>query len=268
MVESMMNRMPMNDGFTIPILGLGTSGLKGPAAEEAVYEALMKGYRLIDTAAWYENEEAVGKAISRAISNGVSREDIFVITKVWKTEMGFQKATRSFEDSLTRLDLSYVDLLLIHWPDKEDAVNVETWKALEELQESGRVRSIGVSNFTKEHLLPLLKEGKVRPAVNQYESYPGSSNSSLKDYCDSENIVSIAYSPIKRGEISEENHIASLSEKYNKTPAQIALKWHIQRNVIPIPKSGHTKHIRENTEIFDFLLSEEEMHFLNQLDGK
>ena len=180
--------------------------------------------------------------------------------------MGFDKAIQSFDASLERLNQQYVDLLLIHWPDKDDAVNLDTWRALESIYESGRVRSIGVSNFKRADLVPLLEEVKVRPAVNQFEMYPGNSGQDTNDYCDSENIVSMAYSPIKRGSISKENRMMTLAKKHTKTPEQIALRWAVQRGTIPIPKSSHKERIRENADIFDFTLDNEDMDFINDLD--
>ncbi|MEG0444191.1 MAG: aldo/keto reductase [Carnobacterium sp.] len=267
MVESLLDRMPLNNGYTIPGLGLGTSGMTGREAEDAVFSAIMKGYRLIDTASHYDNEEDVGRGINRAVSSGIPRDEIFVITKVWKTDMGLEQAAASFEASLERLNLAYVDLFLIHWPDKDDEVNLATWRALEEIYESGRAQAIGVSNFKRGDLIPLLKEAKVRPAVNQYEIYPGHSEQDINDYCDSENIVSIGYSPIKRGKISKENKLMTLAKKHNKTPEQIALRWSIQRAVIPIPKSSDKEHIAQNADVFDFFLSDEDMNLLNNLDA-
>ena len=266
MVESLLDRTPLNNGYTIPGIGLGTSGMMGQAAEDAVFYAMTNGYRLIDTASFYDNEEDVGKGINRAINAGISRDEIFVTTKIWKTDMGFDKAIQSFDASLERLNQQYVDLLLIHWPDKDDAVNLDTWRALESIYESGRVRSIGVSNFKRADLVPLLEEVKVRPAVNQFEMYPGNSGQDTNDYCDSENIVSMAYSPIKRGSISKENRMMTLAKKHTKTPEQIALRWAVQRGTIPIPKSSHKERIRENADIFDFTLDNEDMDFINDLD--
>lgn len=266
MVESLLDRTPLNNGYTIPGIGLGTSGMMGQEAEDAVFYAITNGYRLIDTASFYDNEEDIGKGINRAINAGISRNDIFLTTKIWKTDMGFDQAIQSFEQSLNRLNQQYVDLLLIHWPDKDDAVNLDTWRALESIYESGRVRSIGVSNFKRADLVPLLEEVKVRPAVNQFEMYPGKSGQETNDYCDSENIVSMAYSPIKKGNISKENRMMTLAKKHSKTPEQIALRWAIQRGTIPIPKSSHKERIRENADIFDFSLDNDDMDFINDLD--
>lgn len=266
MVVSLLDRMALNNGYTIPGIGLGTSGMTGQEAEDAVFSAIMKGYRLIDTASQYDNEEDIGRGINRAVSSGVSRDEIFLVTKIWKTDAGFDNAIQSFEASLERLNQPYVDLLLIHWPDKDDAVNLDTWRALEDIYESGRARSIGVSNFSRGDLSELLKEAKVRPAINQFEVYPGNPNQDLNDYCDSENIVSMAYSPLKRGNVSKERHLTTIGEKYGKTPSQVALRWNIERDVIPIPKSSNKDRIQENAEVFDFVLSDEDMNTINNLD--
>ena len=266
MVVSLLDRMALNNGYTVPGIGLGTSGMTGQEAEDAVFSAIMKGYRLIDTASMYDNEEDVGRGINRAVSSGVSRDEIFVVTKIWKTDAGFDNAIQSFEASLERLNQPYVDLLLIHWPDKDDAVNIDTWRALEDIYESGRARSIGVSNFSRGDLAELLKEAKVRPAINQFEVYPGNPNQDLNDYCDSENIVTMAYSPLKRGNVSKERHLTPIGEKYGKTPSQVALRWDIQRDVIPIPKSSNKDRLQENIEVFDFVLSDEDMNTINNLD--
>lgn len=266
MVVSLLDRMALNNGYTIPGIGLGTSGMTGREAEDAVFAAIMKGYRLIDTASQYDNEEDVGRGINRAVSSGVSRDEVFLVTKIWKTDAGFDNAIQSFEASLERLNQPYVDLLLIHWPDKDDAVNLDTWRALEDIYESNRARSIGVSNFSRGDLAELLKEAKVRPAINQFEVYPGNPNQDLNDYCDSENIVTMAYSPLKRGNVSKERHLTTIGEKYGKTPSQVALRWDIQRDVIPIPKSSNKDRMQENAEVFDFVLSDEDMNTINGLD--
>lgn len=266
MVVSLLDRMALNNGYTIPGIGLGTSGMTGKEAEDAVFSAIMKGYRLIDTASQYDNEEDVGRGINRAVSSGVSRDEIFLVTKIWKTDAGFDNAIKAFEGSLNRLNQPYVDLLLIHWPDKDDSVNLDTWRALEDIYESGRARSIGVSNFSRGDLSELLKEAKIHPAINQFEVYPGHPNEDLNDFCDSENIVTMAYSPLKRGNVSKERHLTTIGEKYGKTASQVALRWDIQRDVIPIPKSSNKDRMQENIEVFDFMLSDEDINTINNLD--
>lgn len=266
MVVGLYDRIPLNNGYTIPRIGLGTAGLSGAEAEEAVFYALNHGYRLIDTAAIYDNEEEVGRGINLAINAGISREEIFVVTKIAPEDMGFDKTTDAFEESLERLNTQYVDLLLIHKPAKDDEVTLETWRAMEEIYASGRVRSIGVSNFDRGDLAMLLEEAKVRPAVNQYQMFPGASARHTNDYCDEENIVSIAYSPLKKGKVQKDRKLSSMAETYGKTAEQLVLRWSIDRNVVPIPQSGNKDHIRDNIDIFDFTISDNDMEILNSLD--
>lgn len=266
MVVSLYDNIPLNNGYTIPRIGLGTSGLTGTEAEELVFYALQQGYRLIDTASSYDNEEEVGRGINLAINSGISREEIFVVTKIAPEDMGFDKTIDAFEASLERLNTQYVDLVLIHKPSKDDAVTLETWKALEDIYASSRVRAIGVSNFSRGDLAMLLEEAAVKPAVNQYEMYPGASNREINDYCDNENIVSMAYSPLKKGKIQKERRLSSMGENYGKTPEQVSLRWSIDRNVVPIPRSSNKDHIRDNIDVFDFTISDNDMNILNNLD--
>ncbi|MFL2105881.1 aldo/keto reductase [Desemzia sp. FAM 23991] len=266
MVVSLYDRIPLNNGYTIPRIGFGTAGLTGAEAEESVFYALNQGYRLIDTAPSYDNEEAVGRGINLAINAGISRDEIFVVTKIEPEDMGFDKTIDAFEASLERLNTQYIDLLLIHRPAKDDQATLDTWRAMEDIYASGRVQSIGVSNFSRGDLAMLLEEAKIRPAVNQYQMYPGASDRSTNDYCDDENIVSMAYSPLKRGKVQKERRLMSISENYDKSPEQIALRWSIDRNVVPIPQSGNKDHIRDNINIFDFSLSDNDMTILNNLD--
>lgn len=267
MVVSLYDNIPLNNGYTIPRIGLGTSGLTGSEAEELVFYALQQGYRLIDTASSYDNEEEVGRGINLAINSGISREEIFVVTKIAPEDMGFDKTIDAFEASLQRLNTQYVDLVLIHKPAKDDALTLETWRALEDIYASKRAQAIGVSNFGRGDLKTLLEKADVPPAVNQYEMYPGASNSEINDFCDTENIVSMAYSPLKRGKIQKERRLMAMGENYSKTPEQVSLRWSIDRNVVPIPQSSNKDHIRDNINVFDFELSDEDMTILNNLDG-
>lgn len=268
MVRSLMDRLPLNDGYTIPGIGFGTSGIANEDAEELVFMAIMRGYRLIDTASWYKNEEGVGRGVKKAINAGISREDIFVVSKVWKDEMGYHEAVEAFERSQKRLGLDYLDLYLIHWPSSEEGKNLETWKALEELKESGRVRSIGVSNFNRGELNEILREARLKPSVNQIKIYPGHMNADLDDFCYSNNIVTMAYSPLGAGKMNSDKKVAAIADKYDKTPAQIALKWCVERDVVPIPKTSHAERMVENLEIFDFELADEDLDVLNKMDQK
>ena len=266
--QQVMERLPLNDGYTIPIIGFGTSGISNRDAEEVVFNAIMKGYRLIDTAKIYDNEEGVGRGIQKAINAGISRNEIFVVSKVWKTDMGFEKTTEAFNETFERLGLSYVDLYLIHWPSPEEGLNLETWRALEEIQASGRANSIGVSNFNRGELAEIIKEGKVRPAVNQIPVNPEDMNADLDDYNDKNNIVTMGYSPLGAGKVNADNKLASIGNKYEKTPAQIALKWCVERGVVPIPKTSHAERMVENLDIFDFSLTDEEITLINNSDKK
>lgn len=263
MKQGMQKRVQLNNGQELPLIGLGTYLLEGKEAEEIVYTALMKGYRLIDSAAMYGNEEAVGNAVRRAVENGIPREDISVVTKIWKTDMGYEKALEAFEKSYELLNVGIIDLLLIHWPDASEDVNIKTWKALEEIYYADKAKSIGVSNFNEAQLKHLFKWGDIKPAVNQFSSSPGNSQEALRVFCAQNNIHVMAYSPIQRGKLLEENDIQELADKYHKTPAQIALRWNIQRGVIPIPKTANINRLDENKDLFDFVLTEEEMKLLS-----
>lgn len=266
--QQVMERLPLNDGYTIPIIGFGTSGISDRDAEEVVFNAIMKGYRLIDTAKFYDNEEGVGRGIQKAINAGISRHELFVVSKVWKTDMGFEKATEAFDETYDRLGLDYVDLYLIHWPSPEEGLNLETWRALEEIQASGRANSIGVSNFNRGELAEIIKEGKVRPAVNQIPVNPDDMNADLDAYNDKNNIVTMGYSPLGAGKVNSDKKLAGIGNKYEKTPAQIALKWCVERGVVPIPKTSHDTRMAENLDIFDFSLTDEEIDMINSIDKK
>lgn len=268
MVKRLMDRLPLNDGFTIPGIGYGTAGIPDRDVEDLVYKAIQHGYRLIDTASAYDNEEGVGRAIRRAIGQGISREDLFVVTKVWKSEMGYQETMEAFARSFERLGLDYIDLYLIHWPHQEEGKNLETWRALEELKESGRVRSIGVSNFDRGYLTELLEEARIRPAVNQIPINPANMNADLDDFCYSHNIVTMAYSPLGVGRIKNDRKLIKIGEKYGKSASQVALKWCVDRDVVPIPKTTNEAHMKENLDIFDFELSDEDMTVINNIDRK
>lgn len=262
MTKGMQKRIQLNNSYELPLMGLGTYLMEGKEAEEVVYAALMKGYRLIDTASMYGNEAAVGRAVRKAVESGIPREEITVVTKIWKTDMGYEKALEAFEKSYALLQLDVVDLLLIHWPDASDEINIKTWKALEELYYGGEVKAIGVSNFNEEQLKHLFKWGDIKPAVNQFSSSPGNSQEALRAFCEQAGIHVMAYSPIQRGKLLADTAIQKLAEKYQKTPAQIALKWNIQRGVIPIPKTGKLERLDENKNVFDFSLTQDEMALL------
>ncbi|MGN0143806.1 MAG: aldo/keto reductase [Clostridium sp.] len=251
----------LSNGVKIPSIGFGTykSGSNEETAEIVKY-ALETGYRHIDTASFYGNESGVGKGIKES---GIKREDIFLVTKLWNDDHGYDKTIEAFNKSLERLKTDYIDLYLIHWPNK---LNAETWRAFEHLYRSGKVKSIGVCNFKKEHLEQLESTAEIMPMVNQVEIHPQNIKNDLLDYCNKNNIQLVAWSPIMRGRIFSNELIIGLSEKYKKTVAQIILRWHIQRGVIPIPKSSNKARIKENLDIFDFEISDEDMKAINLLD--
>ncbi len=249
------------NGIDIPKIGFGTYKLKDENETiDTIKYALKVGYRFIDTASFYGNEEWIGKAIKES---KIKREDIFLATKVWNDSHGYDKAIDSFEKSMKKLDIDYLDLLLIHWPTK---LNKETWRAFESLYELGKVRAIGVCNFKIGHLEELRKTAKIMPMVNQIEVHPCFSQKEIVNYCNNYKIQVIGWSPIMKGQLLEVPLMMDLAEKYNKTIAQIALRWHIQKGIIPIPKSSHYGRIADNIDIFNFELSEEDMIKINRLD--
>jgi diketogulonate reductase-like aldo/keto reductase len=250
------------NGVKMPWLGLGVYKAKeGEEVEQAVKAALRIGYRSIDTAAFYDNEEGVGRAVRES---GVSREELFITTKVWNTDQGYDSTLAAFEASLRRLGMEYVDLYLIHWPVK--GKYKETWRALETLYREGRVRAIGVSNFQVHHLEDLMADAEIKPMVNQVEFHPFLTQETLRAFCRKEGIQLEAWSPLMRGEVMNVPEIVELSKKYGKTPAQIVLRWDLQHGVVTIPKSVREERIRENADLFDFELSAEDMAKLDALN--
>ncbi|WP_279325462.1 aldo/keto reductase [Clostridium sp. D53t1_180928_C8] len=251
----------LSNGIKMPSIGFGTykSGSDEETAKIIKY-ALQTGYRQIDTASFYGNEVGIGNGIKES---GVNREEIFLVTKLWNDDHGYDNTIRAFNKSLERLQVDYIDLYLIHWPNK---LNLETWKAFEYLYKTGKVKSIGVCNFKIGHLEELKKSADIIPMVNQVEVHPQSSKSDMLSYCEENNIQLVAWSPIMRGRLFSNELIIGLSEKYKKTIAQIILRWHIQRGVIPIPKSSNEERIKENLGIFDFKLSVEDMDIINSLN--
>lgn len=251
----------LNNGIRIPSIGFGTykSGNDEDTAKIVKY-ALETGYRHIDTASFYGNEVGIGNGIK---SSKVRREDIFLVTKLWNDDHGYEKTLKAFNKSLENLQVEYIDLYLIHWPNR---LNAETWRAFEYLYKSGKVKSIGVCNFKIGHLEELKKSTEITPMINQVEVHPQNSKEDMLKYCDKNNIQLVAWSPIMRGGVFSNELIIKLSEKYKKTIAQIVLRWHVQRGVIPIPKSSNEERIKENLDIFDFELSSEDMNAINLLN--
>lgn len=256
------SKIKLNNGVEMPWFGLGVfRSEEGEEVENAVKCALLHGYRSIDTAAVYENERGVGKAIRES---GVPREEIFLTSKVWNSDQGYESTLNAFEESLEKLQTPYLDLYLVHWP--KGKRSVETWKAMEELYHKGKVRSIGISNFLVHHLEAFLPECKVIPAVNQVEFHPELIQPELLKYCQKKGIQIEAWAPMMKGRVNDIPVIQALSAKYGKTPAQIVLRWDIQKGVVTIPKSVKKERIISNADIFDFELSAEDMAKIDRLD--
>ena len=250
----------LNNGISMPLLGLGVYDMVGLAAERAVSKALEVGYRLVDTAMIYNNEREVGQAIRHS---AVPRNEIFVTTKVWQNDMGYEATLRAFETSANKLDIGHIDLYLVHWPVR--ATRKETWRALEKLYSEKRVRAIGVANYLMPFLQELELDWQVVPVVNQIEFSPWLFLKDELNWCRAKNIVLQAYSPLVRGQKFLDPTLSAMAKKYEKTPAQIVLRWAIQLGISTIPKSSNPSRIKENFNIFDFALIDEDMAALSNL---
>jgi 2,5-diketo-D-gluconate reductase A len=260
-----MQKVLLNNGVEMPIIGFGVFQIPdAKECEQCVYDALMSGYRLIDTAAAYQNEEAVGRAIKRS---GVPREEIFVTTKLWIQDAGYENTKIAFEKSLKRLQLDYLDLYLIHQP-YGDVYG--SWRAMEELYREGKIKAIGVSNFQPDRLLDLMMNNEVTPAVNQVENHPFFQQTENAKFMKENGVQIESWGPLAEGKLNifQNEVLVSIAEKYNKTVAQVVLRWLTQREVVVIPKSVHKERIIENFNIFDFELSHEDMEKIAALDTK
>jgi len=252
----------LNDGRQIPQVGFGVWQIAESEAARVVGEAISAGYRLIDTATIYGNERGVGQALREA---AVPPSDLFVTTKLWNDAHGRDAALRAFDESLARLQLDRVDLYLIHWPAPQRGAYVETWRALTELKSQGRARSIGVSNFTVEHLEKIIGETGVVPAINQIELHPRWPQDALRDFHRRHGIVTQSWSPLGQGQLIGDATVAAVASKMRRTPAQVLLRWHLQLGLLAIPKSEKLTRIRENLQVFDFSLDEADMKALSSL---
>lgn len=261
-----MTTQPMirlNDGNRIPQLGLGVWQASDDEAARAVEVALTCGYQHVDTAAIYRNEAGVGRGIA---ASGLPRADLFLTTKVWNDDQGFDSALRAFETSLGLLGTDYVDLYLIHWPSPQRSAYVETWKAMMRLKEEGRAKSIGVSNFCPEHLERLQAETGMLPVLNQVELHPGFQQRALKAVHGRLGIVTEAWSPLGQGRMLENPVVTAIAKAQARTPAQVLIRWHLQSGHVVIPKSVTPDRIRANAQVFDFALTAEEIAALDALD--
>ena len=254
--------LKMNDNCQIPVVGLGTwKSEPGKTTSQAVLDSLEAGYRHIDTARAYDNETDVGRAVN---DSGLPREDLFITTKLWNQHQGYEEAIEACEKSLNRLNCDYIDLYLIHWPLREKRNH--SWKAFIELRERGLCKSIGVSNFTIEHLAEIEAKFGILPAVNQVEFHPYHYQKELLDYCSSKNIIIEAYSPLVHDKRMDEPKLGAISEELGKTPAQILIRWSIQRGMVVLPKSVNKSRIIENFSVFDFDIPDSMMKKLDELD--
>jgi 2,5-diketo-D-gluconate reductase A len=256
--------LTMNNGVQIPQVGFGVFQIPAAETETAVTTAVQAGYRLIDTAQGYQNEEGVGAAVPAA---GVARSELFLTTKLTNSEHGRERALAAFDESMRKLRIDVLDLFLIHWPLPMFDQYVETWRALEQLQASGRVRSIGVSNFAVEHLERLLRETDIVPAVNQIELHPEFPQDELRAFHAANGILTQAWGPIGQGKgLLGNPHLVEVAAAKQRTPAQVVLRWHLQLGNVVIPKSVTPQRIRENIDIFDFELDDNEMQTIAELD--
>ena len=255
--------LAMNNGIQIPQLGFGVFLIPAEETEKAVSEALSAGYRLIDTAQGYRNEEGVGAAMASA---GIQRDELFITTKLTNSEQGYDKALRAFDESMNKLGIDVLDLFLIHWPQPMFDQYVETWQAFERLLADGRVLSIGVSNFEIAHLERLLTETDVVPAVNQVELHPEFPQEELREFHAEHGILTESWGPLGQGKgLLENPHIVDVARRSARTPGQVVLRWHIQLGNVVIPKSVNPGRIRENIDIFDFELDESDMQAIEQV---
>lgn len=264
-----METYTLNSGIEIPAIGYGTyRATDSSTGIEAMTQAINLGYRLIDTAAAYGNEQAVGEAIKRS---AIDRKEIFLTTKVANTDRGYDSTLRAFDQSVSRLATDYIDLYLIHWPASQATqpqwrrINASTWRAMERLLAEGRCRAIGVSNFMPVHLQALANESDLTPAVNQIEFHPGMMQRDTLDYCHRAGIRVEAWSPLGRTRVLDDPILSDIAARHGKTTAQICLRWAVQLGVIPIPKSVNPQRMKQNLDIFDFSLSPEEMDRINSM---
>ncbi|MDF7637874.1 aldo/keto reductase [Lactobacillus sp. ESL0791] len=270
-LNSLNDTYRLNNGVDIPVIGFGTwQTPDGEVARDSVLTAIKAGYRLIDTAAAYGNEQSVGEGIKKS---GINRHDLFVTTKLWNTDHGYQNTKKAIDTSLSNLGLDYLDLYLIHWPSPTATrahwaeLNAESWQAMEEAVKAGKIRAIGVSNFRKKHLDELLKTAEIKPAVNQNYLNPSDMQTALTSYNDKLSILNEAYSPLGTGGLLQDHTVEKIAQAYGKSSAQLLIRWSLQHGFLPLPKSVHPDYIKANAEVFDFEISPADMKLLDGLHG-
>ncbi|MFJ8247548.1 aldo/keto reductase [Peribacillus asahii] len=266
MTRNLQDTTTLYNGVKMPWLGIGVFKVEeGPELVNAVKFAVKHGYRSIDTAAIYENEEGVGQAIREGLDEaGISREELFVTSKVWNSDLGYESTIAAYETSLKKLGLDYLDLYLIHWP--VEGKYKEAWRALETLYKEGKVRAIGVSNFQIHHLEDLMKDAEIKPMINQVEYHPRLTQKEVQAFCQEHGIQLEAWSPLMQGQLLDNPVLQEIAHTHNKTIAQVIIRWDLQNGVVTIPKSTKEHRIVENSAVFDFELTKEEMQRIDELN--
>ncbi|MGA5678751.1 aldo/keto reductase [Bacillus cereus] len=265
-MKNLQSKTVLNNSVEMPWFGLGVFKVEdGPELVEAVKSAIKAGYRSIDTAAIYGNEKAVGEGIRAGIKEaGISREDLFITSKVWNSDQGYETTLAAYEESLKKLELDYLDLYLVHWP--VEGKYKDTWRALETLYNEKRVRAIGVSNFQIHHLQDVMKDAEIKPMINQVEYHPRLTQKELQAFCKEQGIQMEAWSPLMQGQLLDNEKLQEIAEKHGKTTAQVILRWDLQNGVITIPKSTKEHRIIANADIFNFELTKEDMEKIDALN--
>ena len=263
-----METVQFYNGRTMPKIGLGTYRVKdSDECRESVKHAIEQGYRSIDTAMIYSNEETVGQGIKEGLkSTGLSREDLFITSKLWLTDFGRQNVEEAYRQSVEKLGLDYLDLYLMHWPGTNEAVMIDSWRGMEDLYKQNQVKNIGVSNFTPEHFEALLAQVSIKPVINQVEFHPYLTQNKLRKYLEAQNIIMESWSPLMNSQILHDDVINEVANEVGKTPAQVVIRWNIQHDVVVIPKSVTPHRIEENLDVWNFELSDNQMERIDQLN--
>ncbi|KAA0796995.1 aldo/keto reductase [Bacillus sp. BB56-3] len=265
-MKNLQSKTVLNNGVEMPWFGLGVFKVEEePELVEAVKSAIKAGYRSIDTAAIYGNEKAVGEGIRAGIeATGISREELFITSKVWNADQGYEETIAAYEESLKKLELDYLDLYLVHWP--VEGKYKDTWRALETLYKEDRVRAIGVSNFQIHHLQDVMKDAEIKPMINQVEYHPRLTQKELQAFCKEQGIQMEAWSPLMQGQLLDNETLQAIAEKHGKTTAQVILRWDLQNGIITIPKSTKEHRIIANADVFNFELTKEDMETIDALN--
>ncbi|AZV68843.1 aldo/keto reductase [Bacillus cereus] len=265
-MKNLQSKTVLNNGVEMPWFGLGVFKVEeGPELVEAVKSAIKAGYRSIDTAAIYGNEKAVGEGIRAGIeATGISREELFITSKVWNADQGYEETIAAYEESLKKLELDYLDLYLVHWP--VEGKYKDTWRALETLYKEDRVRAIGVSNFQIHHLQDVMKDAEIKPMINQVEYHPRLTQKELQAFCKEQGIQMEAWSPLMQGQLLDNETLQAIAEKHGKTTVQVILRWDLQNGIITIPKSTKEHRIIANADVFNFELTKEDMETIDALN--